>query len=270
VRSILSFIILFACIYYSNGQEVNIKYVKVPGGSYVIGSEDRRSNKKRAVVLSEFEISTFEITNAQFKMFVDCTSYVTLAEKYKNAQVYRPNLEEYQWRKDTTAFWRYPQGVSYYCVDTMPDHPVTGIAMEDALAFCKWASVRLPTLEEWEVACRAGSNSTYYWGEDTSQISNYGNIWIGKTHKQIDPKDSFSFTAPVGSFTPNNWGLYDMVGNVFELCVGALPSDKKYTVHARGGSWWCSLNSCGYFNSIDIGGYHKKASFSNIGFRVVK
>ncbi len=252
------------------GQALNIKFVSIPGGVYQVGSDESRSNKKRQVDVSSFDISMYEITNAQFKTFIDCTNYVTLAERLKNSQVFLPNIKEYHWVRDTTANWRYPQGLAFFCVDSMPNYPVTGIAMQDAMAFCQWAKMRLPTLDEWEIACRAGTSTTYYWGEDTSKINNYANIWMGKSHSAFYQDDPYCFAAPVGSFMPNQWGLYDMLGNVFELCSGSLPSDKKYTVHARGGSWWCSLSTCGYFNAINIGGYHKKASFSNIGFRVVK
>jgi hypothetical protein len=84
-----------------------------------------------------------------------------------------------------------------------------------------------------------------------------------------DSSDGYMYTSPVGHFAPNPWGLYDMYGNVFEFCSGAVrPDEKESLSHARGGSWWCSARSCHYFNSYNIGRVNKRASFSNQGFRV--
>jgi sulfatase modifying factor 1 len=80
------------------------------------------------------------------------------------------------------------------------------------------------------------------------------------------------YTSPVASFRPNGFGLYDVYGNVFEFCEGRLKTDPESgkQVHARGGSWWCSRNSCSFFNSIEIGRVSRHASFSNQGFRTAK
>ena len=266
------FRILFFCfvVRFSLAQKINIDFINIPKGGYTVGSKKNVYNPKRIFKTEGYSISKYEVTNAQFKSFVDATHYITTAEKKLNAHVYRPGLSEYFWQRDTTANWRYPQGVSYYCTDTMPNHPVTCINYDDAIAFCKWAGVRLPSFEEWEVACRADSKHTYHWGKDADAVSMYANVWHAQTHLQEDWSDGFAFTSPVGCFQANSWGIYDMAGNVFELCEGSLPRDKENMVHARGGSWWCSKSTCSFFNCVDIGSYRKEASFSNIGFRVVK
>jgi formylglycine-generating enzyme len=262
--------ILIALSTFIRSQNISIEFVKIPAGKYKIGSRNLYYNPLRNFSTVAYKISKYEITNSQFSEFITQTGYKTTAERNHRAQVYRPNLEDYQWHEDSSAYWRYPQGKSYYCVDSMPNHPVTCITLEDAKEFCKWARVRLPTFEEWEIACRAGSSDLYHWGKDIDKSIEYGNIWHGENHKEQDFTDGYCFTAPVGLFKPNNWGLYDMAGNVFELCDGTFPDDKKGTAHARGGSWWCSKYTCSFFNSLNIGKYRSIAPFSNIGFRVVK
>jgi len=197
--------------------------------------------------------------------------YTTDAERLHNAMVFEPGLKEFRWLEDSTAYWRFPNGVSRGGIDHKMNHPVTCISYSDIKAYCQWAGVRLPTLDEWEIACRAGSTTDYFFGNNDEAIGKYANIWNGHDHLVADSSDGFMYTAPVASFAPNPLGLYDMYGNVFEFCDGRLPSDKsKMIAHARGGSWWCSRNSCHFFNSADIGRTHIHASFSNQGFRVVK
>ena len=151
------------------------------------------------------------------------------------------------------------------------NHPVTCISFRDALAYCNWKKVRLPTLDEWEIACRAGNANTYFWGNEQQKIHQYGNIWRGKNHLAADVSEDFIYTAPVAHYKPNAWNLYDMYGNVFEFCSDRPQKliDNPTIACARGGSWWCSEKSCNSFNSTDIGRVSKIASFSNLGFRVV-
>ncbi|MBS1725250.1 MAG: SUMF1/EgtB/PvdO family nonheme iron enzyme [Armatimonadetes bacterium] len=246
-------------------------YVAIPAGTYQVGKADRLDTPVRKVTLKAFEIAVYETTNREFKQFVDATHYVTDAERLHNAMVFAPPLKEFTWLQDKTANWRYPNGKRRDGIEKLMDHPVTSISYRDALAYCTWAGVRLPTLDEWEVACRAGTNTDTFFGDDLTKIGKYANVWHGRDHLKADTSDGYMTTAPVGSFAPSPNGLYDMYGNVFEFCSGHLKSDKSdRTVHARGGSWWCSLNSCCFFNSIDIGKVDMRASFSNQGFRVAR
>ncbi|MCD0490101.1 formylglycine-generating enzyme family protein [Pedobacter sp. MC2016-14] len=246
--------------------------IEIPSGSYWVGSKGHSINPYRKIQLNSFKISNTELTNAEFENFVTATNYITDAERLKNAMVFKAGLPEFRWINDSTAYWRYPNGISRGGIKDKMNHPVTTISYNDIQAYCKWAKVRLPSFEEWEVASRAGNgDDRYFWGPEKSEISGYANIWLGKNHLEPDYADGFMYTAPVASFKPNKWGLYDMYGNVFEFCQGSLPTDpaKRTIVHARGGSWWCSKNSCDFFNSVDIGNINPKASFSNQGFRVV-
>lgn len=246
-------------------------FVLIPKGQYSVGKKNYLLNPLRKVTVNRFFIAIYETTNRQFDAFVSATSYITDAERTHDALVFRPGLQEFRWINDTTAYWRFPNGKSCGGIEHKMNHPVTCISYDDILAYCKWAGVRLPSLDEWEIACRAGSETDYFFGNDAGKIGQYANIWHGKDHLLADSSDGYMYTAPVGSFKPNAWGLYDMYGNVFEFCSGKIMNSESNTIaHARGGSWWCSKNACNFFNSYDIGRVNIHASFSNQGFRVVR
>lgn len=247
-----------------------VGYVLVPKGRYLVGKKGEPRNPLRTVSVDSFRIAVYETTNCEFAAFVTATSYVTDAERQHDAMVFQPGLEEFQWIEDSTACWLYPNGISRGGIADKMDHPVTCISYTDIQAYCAWAKVRLPTLDEWEIACRAGTTTDHFFGDDLSRIGEYANIWQGRDHMKADLSDGYLYTSPVGRFKPNPWGLYDMYGNVFEFCTGQVsPLESKTIAHARGGSWWCSTHSCQYFNSYDIGLVNIHASFSNQGFRVV-
>jgi formylglycine-generating enzyme len=247
------------------------KFVAIPAGTYLLGQKNHQLNPRHKARLKSFYISKYEVTNTEFAAFVKATGYITIAEIAKNALVFEPPLKEFEWKEDSTANWKFPNGIRNGGIDQKMDHPVTCICFTDILAYCKWAGVRLPTLDEWEAASRCGSRKKYFFGDDVNLIKKYANIWYGKDHLLKDTGDQYMYTSPVGSFAPNKSGLYDVYGNVFEYCsdkVNALKNNTELAM-ARGGSWWCSSQACGFFNSIDIGKNNKMASFSNQGFRVV-
>ncbi|RYG68545.1 sulfatase-modifying factor protein [bacterium] len=244
-------------------------FILVKAGTYRLGKADRVENPPRRVRLKAFEMASTETTNAQFAAFVKATGYVTDAERLHNAMVFAPPLPEFRWIRDRTAFWRFPNGIKRGGIEKRADHPVTTISFADALAYCRWAKVRLPSLDEWEAAARGGTTTDYFFGKERRGIRKFANVWHGRDHLKADVTDGFMTTSPVGRFAPNPLGLYDVYGNVFEFCTGRLPSDHSPDrVHARGGSWWCSANACCFFNSADIGNINLHASFSNQGFRV--
>lgn len=248
-------------------------FATVQAGKRKVGQEGHSTNPLRETTLYMFQISKYEVTNRQFAEFVKQTGYVTLAETRKDAFVFEVGLPEFEWKPDPTANWRFPNGVSQGGIKDKMDHPVTCISFLDAQAYCKWAGVRLPTVDEWEIASRGGgANRMYGFGQTADSISYYANIWKGKDHLAKASDEDYLTTSPVGSFLPNQLGIYDMYGNVFEFCSNIpaafvlLPN----VAATRGGSWWCSANACGFYNSIDIGRVQKEASFSNNGFRVVR
>ena len=245
-------------------------FVAIPGGTYQLGHEDHYINPAHEVTLEPFQIGATEVTNAEWTRFIEATDYVTDAERFGNAMTFHPGLGEYEWVPDSTAHWRYPFGRKRGGIEDKDDYPVSCISYNDVLHYCQWAGVRLPTLDEWEVACRAGSTGRHFFTE--GNINDYGNVWQSETHKEVEVEEDFLYHSPVGTYQPNAWGLYDMYGNCFEFCDGLPPTLKTdvAVACARGGSWWCSESSCDYFNSIDIGKVHVRASFSNHGFRVVK
>lgn len=251
--------------------EVPRGFVTIKAGTYRLGKADRVENPLRRMRLKAFGIARTETTNAEFAAFVRATGYVTDAERRHDAMTFAPPLAEFRWIRDRTANWRFPNGRSRGGIEGKENHPVTSISYADALAYCGWAKVRLPTLDEWEAACRAGTTTDCSFGLDQKRIGLYANVWHGRDHLKPDLADGYLTTAPVGRFRPNPLGLYDMYGNVFEFCTGRLLSDQSSRrVHARGGSWWCSANACCFFNSVDVGSVDVHASFSNQGFRVAK
>ena len=225
----------------------------IPAGNFQMGSKDTQARADESpihnVQIAAFWMDQTEVTNTQFKAFVDATGYVTTAEQKPDWEelkkelppgtpkpndsllqaaslVFIPtqgpvNLNDYgawwQWRPQ--ANWRQPRGIGSSIADKM-DHPVVHISWYDAQAYANWVGKRLPTEAEWEWAARGGNQENRYpWGNELldSGVSK-ANIWEGEFPYQNTQTDQFFYTAPVGSFEPNAYGLYDMAGNVWEWC----------------------------------------------------
>lgn len=251
--------------------------ILIPDGTYQVGHIDAPRNPARKVALQNYGIANTETTNTQYAVFVAEAGYVTDAEKRGTGKVFTEGMRDWAWDQVEGAHWRRPMGNRGPGWEALRDHPVTQISGADAEAYCKWlttkagVTVRLPTLEEWEVAARAGVKTRYPWGNDFDPKR--ANIWNGKSHYRNTLEDGFLYTSPVKSFPPNAWGLYDVVGNVFEYCSG-LPGgsregDAARLVAGRGGSWWCSFGTCSFFNLEDVGQMDRHGSLANQGFRVV-
>jgi formylglycine-generating enzyme len=255
----------------SSARENGHIWVKISAGTYVLGAANQPLNSLHAVKTAAFSIATSETTNAQFGKFVAATGYRTNAERNGWSLSGGEGSAEWEWLRREGACWRLPFGPGGPDATKLPDHPVTQISGEDARAYCRWLDGRLPTLDEWEIAARAGAKTRYPWG--TSFIAKNANTWNGIDHRHNSREDGFVLTAPVRSFPPNALGLYDVIGNVFEYCEGHPPwmttAQAKNRICGRGGSWWCSRHCCDFHNLLDIGSMIHTASLPNQGFRVV-
>ncbi len=156
-------LLLCLCVGFSGRSQVRDSFVVVPKGQYTIGKRHFPLNPLRKVSVDSFAIAAYETTNRQFAAFVAATGYRTDAERRHDALVFAPGLAEFEWLQDSTACWRYPNGITRGGIDQRMNHPVTCISYSDIQAYCRWAHVRLPTLEEWEIACRAGVTTDYFW-----------------------------------------------------------------------------------------------------------
>jgi sulfatase modifying factor 1 len=224
--------------------------VWIPDGEFVMGGlegdQEARPDEYPAhtVAVDGFWMDETEITNAAFKKFVDATGYVTTGEKKPEwaelqkqvppgtpkphdsllvaaCMVFTPtktdNLNDWRqwWEWVPSASWKNPQGPTS-SIEGKDDYPVVQISWDDAVAYLNWAGKRLPTEAEWEFAARGGKiGAMFPWGDDKN-IAMCANTWTGKFPEYNTKEDGFEKSAPVKTFKPNGYGLYDMGGNVWE------------------------------------------------------
>lgn len=223
--------------------------VWIPGGTFMMGSFSGQPNEQpvHRVKLDGFYMDQTEVTNAEFRKFVEATDYVTVAERIPKPEDFPGVPEEYlvpgavvmkktdgpvnlqnfgewwEWKKD--ASWKHPEGPESD-IEGKDEYPVVCIAWEDARAYAEWAGKRLPTEAEWEYAARGGEEGKRYeWGnsplpsETNSKPSEWpANLWQGQLPYKDLAADGHAGPAPVKSYKPNSFGLYDMTGNVWEFC----------------------------------------------------
>jgi len=232
------------------------------------------------VTLSPFFIDVHEVTNEEFAQFVRATGYVTEAERKGASWVFRQGARDWEWVEG--ADWRHPLGPED-SIEGRMRHPVVHVSWNDAAAYCRWAGKRLPTEAEWEYAARGGRRGQRYpWGDALKPGGEVlANFWQGHWPEKNLLEDGYYYTAPVCSFPPNDFGLCDMVGNVWEWTADWYAEDYYRRTPsanpkgppsgemrvARGGSWFCSPNYCGAYRVAFRGKSPPDASFNNVGFR---
>ncbi|MCB0532125.1 MAG: formylglycine-generating enzyme family protein [Saprospiraceae bacterium] len=303
--------------------------IRIPAGTLHMGGDNAQADPnefpKHDVAIHAFWMDETEVTNTQFDAFVKATGYTTVAERKVNweemkqtlppgtpqlpdsvlqpgALVFHPTKQPVSlndpsawWTWTNGANWRHPEGPGSSITDKM-DHPVVQICWEDAMAYVKWAGKRLPTEAEWEWAARGGLTKTIYpWGNDDPEGEKpKANFWQGLFPYQNSLKDGYFTTAPVKSFPPNGYGLYDMAGNVWEWCSdwfdfefyknpAAAKANTKGPEHAynpympyqqekvmRGGSFLCNDDYCSGYRNARRMGSSPDTGLNHAGFRCVR
>ncbi|HEX5616014.1 MAG TPA: formylglycine-generating enzyme family protein, partial [Acidimicrobiia bacterium] len=285
--------------------------VWVPGGEFLMGSDDFYPEERpvRREHVHGFWIDAHPVTVTDFDRFVRATGRVTLAERAPSALDYpdadpallvpgslvftppeRPvPLDDFRrwWSWVPGASWRAPEGPGSD-TDGREDHPVTHVGFDDALAYLSWAGKALPTEAEWEFAARGGlDGATYPWGDEpTPDGPPRANTWQGEFPWQNTLDDGYARTSPVGAFPPNGYGLFDVVGNVWEWtadpytepddtpaaptapCCAAATTAAQFTRHViKGGSHLCAPSYCLRYRPAARQGEPVDSTTSHLGFR---
>ncbi len=304
--------------------------VWIPGGEFTMGTEDLETypyeRPAHRVRVDGFWMDATEVTNAQFQEFVTATGYLTTAEKKPDWEEmkrllppgtpkpadsilvagsmmftppsYAVSLDDYSqwWSWTPGADWKHPEGPGS-SIAGRENYPVVHVSYDDAAAYAKWAGKRLPTEAEWEFASRGGKESQRYgWGNELAPQGRFmANTFQGAFPSKNDAEDGFKGAAPVKSFPPNDYGLYDIIGNCWEwtsdfydvnyyaeLAKGGLavnpqgsakPFDPQepYSIKrvTRGGSFLCASDYCVNFRPSARQGSAYDTGMSHIGFRCV-
>jgi len=277
----------------------------IVGGEYEVGCEDAEAHRSdgegpvRVVTVDAFWIDETAVSNADFEHFVQEANYVTDAEregwsfvfkgllpteKSKNRKigtVWAPNW----WIPVQGAFWRRPEGKGSH-ITHRKDHPVVHVSYNDAIAYARWKGKRLPTETEWEIAARGGLRGKRYpWGDILTPAGQHRcNIWQGTFPDSNTRDDGFFGTAPVTSYSANDYGLFNMVGNCWEWCndkwsvdwhgpatdaTRANPQGPEIgeRIVIRGGSFLCHESYCNRYRVSARTSVTPDSSTSHMGFR---
>jgi formylglycine-generating enzyme required for sulfatase activity len=242
----------------------------IPGGEFAMGGVGAEARPDEFPVhrvrVGGFWMDATEVTNAQFRAFVAATAYKTTAEQVPNwdelkkqlppgtpapdsaslqpgSMVFRPTQGPVPfdkpgrwWMWMPGANWQHPLGPRSDLGADHDQHPVVHVSWDDAVAYCRWAGKRLPTEAEWECAARGGEEGKRFnWGDDAPSDTNIkANLWQGGFPYEKKPVDGFLLSAPVKSFPPNRYGLYDIIGNVWEWCSDWYRADYYRSLAAQG------------------------------------
>ncbi len=284
--------------------------VELPGGSFRMGSTSFYPEEApiHTVTVAAFAIERHPVTNAQFAEFVSATGYLTVAEQPLDPElhpgvapsdlapgglVFRPtrapvDLRDWRqwWQWVPRAHWRQPSGPGSD-IAGKEDHPVVQVAYPDVAAYAVWAGRRLPDEAEWEYAARGNRATTYAWGDEvTPQGKLMANTWQGKFPYRNDGAQGWRGTSPVGTFPPNEFGLVDMIGNVWEwtttpfaahhrlerdtkgCCTPSRP-DPIISQALKGGSHLCAPEYCHRYRPAARSPQSQDTATTHIGFRCV-
>jgi len=298
MRNVLTILLAFLCISFFSGCNapedggnstrinsdsctvIDTDIVSIPAGSAVIGSESGYPEERpeRQIEIAKFDMDATEVTNAQFSVFVRETGYVTSAEKIqpgfnaKGAAVFVPPDKDNPswWRFVEGANWRHPEGPGS-SIEGQANDPVVQLSHADAMAYAAWKGRTLPTEAQWEYAAKAGSHTRYVWGEDrTIDGAEQANTWQGAFPIQNTQDDGYLKRSPVGCYPPNNFGLYDMIGNVWEWTDTVYKQSRTEPVYIlKGGSFLCAENYCRRYRPAAKQPQEAGFPTNHIGFRTV-
>ncbi|WP_233190856.1 formylglycine-generating enzyme family protein [Brachybacterium sp. UMB0905] len=266
--------------------------VLIEAGEFRMGTADRDQNPLdgegpvRTVDVPAFRIDPTCVTNAEFAAFVEETGYVTEAEEFGWSFVFGAllgaQLRRASPKPPGTPWWRAVQGARWdrpegpgSDVQQRAEHPVAHVSLRDAEAFAVWCSMRLPREAEWEKAARGGLDQRRYaWGDELTPGGEHRcNIWQGAFPVRNTLEDGYLATAPVRSFPPNGFGLYEVAGNVWEWCsdrwtTGTAPSMDGDVRVMRGGSYLCHDSYCNRYRVAARSATAAEDSSGNKGFRL--
>jgi sulfatase modifying factor 1 len=291
--------------------QVSQEMVFVPGGTFTMGSDVHYPEEAPAhgAEVGSFRIDRTTVTNAQFGEFVAAQKYVTMAERPVDPTLFphadpallvpssvvfrRPaghvSLRDHLqwWTYVPRADWRHPEGPDSDLAGRA-DHPVVHVALADVEAYAAWCGKVLPTEAEWEFAARGGLDAKpFVWGDEFTPGGRFmANTWQGDFPVENLLLDGFEGTAPVGSFPPNGYGLYDMAGNVWEWtddsygshaasaapCCGSAgaPAETTQRNVLKGGSFLCAPNYCRRYRPAARIAHDVDTATCHIGFRLIR
>jgi formylglycine-generating enzyme len=299
--------------------------VRIPGGTFRMGSDHHYPEEapSHRVRVDGFWMDPHPVTNDQFRHFVEETGHVTFAQRPPDPADYPGALPEMLyagslvfskppirvdlrnsgqwWSYQRDAQWRHPRGPASSLVG-LGDHPVVHVTFSDAAAYAAWAGKELPTEAEWEFAARGGlEGAEYAWGDELAPEGRHlANTWQGEFPWQNERLDGYDFTSPVGAFPPNGYGVFDLIGNVWEwtvdwyqprhpdekakaCCIPHNPlggaADSSYDPRdpgtriprkvLKGGSHLCSPNYCQRYRPAARFPEPVDTSTSHVGFRCI-
>ncbi len=297
---------------------VTSRMVHIPAGTFQMGTDDPAfpdAHPIHKVTVNEFWMDEHEVTNAEFEKFVIATNFITIAERKLNPKdfpdvppeslvpgsgVFSPPDQQVTldnplqwWKYIPGASWRHPFGPQSD-IQGLENNPVIHVSYEDALEYAKWAGKRLPTEAEWQYAAQGNHpGQKYYWGNELKPGGKWmANIYQGDFPSKNTGEDGFIGIAPVKSFPPNGYGLYDMDGNVWEWCNDFYRPDYYEVSPANnpkgpsnsydpdepnavkrvqsGGSFLCSDQYCIRYRPGSRGKGEVSSGSNNLGFRCVK